>query len=732
LSLKLYHSLLRLGKHKLAEKEIKRLIKREPDLLSNRLLLAELYQRTKRLKQAQKEYQRIKELNPYMTEPSLRLADMFSALSTVIQGKKFLERASLRQPFLFELRRLKGILEQREIMEEWRIDGLKKIEEFKGLNIHYPNDSVMVLDRTVTRIFDDMSSISLVHNIVKVQTGAGVKNWGQISLPEDSKILLLRTIKADGRILDAQEELERNTKLLPNLKEGDYIEYEYLLFRYPSFAFAGGYEGERFYFQSHNVPFHHSELKIIAPARFDLKIDGRGAYPPPKIKKEGTLKIWTFLAKGMEPFYPEPSSISSQEYLPSVRPSLKISWQGYKRYLFDVLKDKFKPSQEMYELALRIKARAESPAKRAKILYHWVVDNITLRRGLSDPASYILAQTKGERTILYFAMLRVLGIPCELALVRDISADHTETQVPDPQIYTYPLVRIYLNGKPKWIGLGNRFAPFGYLPSSVRGGKALMVIRRKFKANLFETVPRPRIFPDRRKIFIKIRLKKDGKARIKVREKLKGRPAIALRGILSHITFKNFRKRFESEYLSQIFEGVNLKVLKIKRKGEVYKDLELEYEFITPTLIQRRGKKFYLKFPFPAKLMLRFGRISNRKTPLVLDGLDFIHVSVIVTPPQGMKLSLKPTKTKIGNKRYWFSFRSKKTPQGIKIEKKLYISSQRIYLKEYSRFISFCQKVDKIESWGIEMALTKQSSIQTGRKTLQGRRIIGNNLDGKV
>src|SRR5258707_3292105 len=139
-------------------------------------------------------------------------------------------------------------------MDPFRVDGNRVIAAFEKSGHRFESPSVIVLDRTVTRVFPTGGRLTLTHNIIRVQTKDGIDKWGEVSIPEGADVLLLRTVKADGTTREPEQIAEKQTVSVPDLAPGDYVEFEYVDPAGAPQAFPGGFYAERFYFQSFDAP----------------------------------------------------------------------------------------------------------------------------------------------------------------------------------------------------------------------------------------------------------------------------------------------------------------------------------------------------------------------------------------------------------------------------------------------------------------------------------------------
>src|SRR5205085_12244765 len=58
------------------------------------------------------------------------------------------------------------------------------------------------LDYGGVQLFPDGGGVERVHTLVRVLDKKGVSRFGEAQIPGDAQVLHLRTLKADGRILD--------------------------------------------------------------------------------------------------------------------------------------------------------------------------------------------------------------------------------------------------------------------------------------------------------------------------------------------------------------------------------------------------------------------------------------------------------------------------------------------------------------------------------------------------
>src|SRR5262249_24393991 len=150
-------------------------------------------------------------------------------------------------------------------------------------------------DRTITRALPTGARLTLTHNLIRIETKAGVERWGEVQIPPGAEVLTLRTIKPDGSTREPEEIAEKQTVSAPDLVPGDTLELEYLEAAAPPAALPGGFLGERFYFSSFDAPLDRTEYVLATPAGMAVDVDARGGVPShPQVEHRQDLDVRTW------------------------------------------------------------------------------------------------------------------------------------------------------------------------------------------------------------------------------------------------------------------------------------------------------------------------------------------------------------------------------------------------------------------------------------------------------
>ncbi|HEY2730799.1 MAG TPA: tetratricopeptide repeat protein, partial [Polyangia bacterium] len=361
-------------------------------------------------------------------DPSLRvrLADAQAATGHEADARRTASAALALRPDAADVRRAARALAVPLPLDAYRLDGRAVIADFAASGRHYDAPAVVVLDRSVERVFPDGAQMTLTHEIVRVQSKDAIDRWAEVEVPAGAEVLTLRTHKPDGTTREPEEIAGKETVSAANVAIGDYIEWELLETKSAAGAFAPGFLGDRFYFQSFDAPLDRTELVLVTPRPTKLAFDRRGGAPAPRAQDgPGDTTVTTFATTSVPQLFVERAAVPATEYVPSVRASSALEFQVWTRYVAEQLFGTTRSSPALLErarlLATRPEPSHESPDDRVRLaaaVVAWVTENIEATDDLRDGAAQTLARGSGNRLALILALLRELGVPARPVLAR--------------------------------------------------------------------------------------------------------------------------------------------------------------------------------------------------------------------------------------------------------------------------------------------------------------------------
>jgi tetratricopeptide (TPR) repeat protein len=585
-------------------------------------------------------------LSPREASLRIRLADALIAAGARDRARRVLIEAMRLLPTRSEVRQAARALGLPSPMDPFRIDGREVIKSFEKGAQRYDAPAVLVLDRTVERVFGDGARLLLTHNVVRVQSKDGIARWGEVNVPEGAEVLTLRTHKPDGTVHEPEEIIGKASISAPDLAVGDYVEWETLEVRDAAEAFAPGFLGDRFYFQSPEAPLDRSEYLLCAPAALTIDLDRRAGAPAPTSEPgpDGT-RVLRFAVRQATQLFPERASVPAIEWIPSVRVSSGVSLDGWSRYLADQLYGVGRASPPLRRVAAVIDAMAHGDRSRLPALItDWVSAHIEPEGDLLEPATFSLARGRGNRTALLLALARLLGVPAHVAFVRPLITAAPDAPVVAQELDDFSEVVVRFVGPDpagsRCVDPRLRRAPFGYLPPTLEGAPAL--------APSSQPVPLVRVGSaeaDRRSVRLSARLGPDGEAAADVTEELRGWPAIEWMEMMDRAgeDRAKLRQDFEQHWLSQNFPGAILGELQVElRKGAGGGGVEsalVHYTFTHPELALRDGGVLKLAPTFfRVQPGHRYAAEARRRTTLLL-GFDVpLELEARLVLPPGARL----------------------------------------------------------------------------------------------
>ncbi len=505
--------------------------------------------------------------DPADAQRRVRLADAQVAAGQAAEARRTISEALSTRPDVPEVRRAARSLGVPLPLDPWRVDGREAIRAFERARRAQPvaAPAVIALDRDVTRVFPTGATMTLTHEIVRVDSKDAIDRFGEIAVPAGAEILTLRTHKRDGSTREPEEIAGKETVSAPDLQIGDYVEWELLETHPPAAAFAPGFLLDRFYFQSFDAPMARSELTLILPGGLRLDLDARAGAPrAAETTTPDGARVLAFVATGVPQLFAERSAVPAVEYVPSVRASSGITWVGWARYLTEQLHDAVRVAPAVRALAAKLReSSGGDPARTAAAIVDWVTSHVEATDELAVPAGVTLARGRGSRVTLALALASELGVPAHPVLARSRLTADAGAAVPPQELDDFSDTLVSFDvpsaASPVYADLRLRHAPFGYVPPGLDGARTLSLVDGSFG------LARSRS-DDHRNIDMTIRLDERGSGVAVATEELAGWPALEWAELLDRFGADRDRLRedFEQRWLGVQFPGARLRDLDVE------------------------------------------------------------------------------------------------------------------------------------------------------------------------
>ncbi|MFO0658515.1 MAG: hypothetical protein U0165_01585 [Polyangiaceae bacterium] len=609
-----------------------------------------------------------------------------------------------------ELRAAIEIVEGVTELEPFRLYGREVMKAFDASGAKMDGNAARILDYSALWIHPDGTARMLEHELIRIQSPEAINKHSEQHPPENALVLHCRVHKKDGRIYEPERVEGKPTLTMSHLEVGDTIETEYV---FPTEDDGEGgvrYISPTWFFREAEVAYWRSEYVVIAPKDRPVVLEPRGAVPAPTIKDDGPLRTWRWRVDQSPAANVEPDSPPIQEFLPSVRVGWGVTLEDQLRRFKDAVSNEIPADPRVVAIAERIVSPlpASDIEGRARRLYRWVVTEVN--NGRERDGRRAVIGREGNRTAAFLYLARALNLPVELAAVRD------RLQPPDAGVIAAALafenvvIRLDLDGqrasqgskkdapadpsKPAqrgalYLTVGDKHAPFGYLPAELQGQPAVRLIEG-FPREV--TTPSPNAF-DGIVYEGTGHLQTDGSAELEIAQRFVGKLAIQLRGLLETMPEASLRGMVESRILARALPSARLQKLTVEDRDDLDKALTLRMKIEVSNFARRRGDMITVHAPM---MMMISGLTSleSRQTPLLLPESTHTEVHLDIKLPEGAKIEtgLDNGTLKDAERTYVTADTMSATTLGI--HRTLDIPAGRVPTEEYAKFRAFTSQVD--------------------------------------
>lgn len=669
----------RRGRRDEARALLKKLLERTPDDVEVMAELADLAISEGKLDEALAYRRQILALSPYSVGMEIGVADLQARAGDPEAARRSVRAALERVPQSMDLRQIAGAVGVPDDLETLRVDGIPIVTAYRAGKHDYDGvGEVLVLDRSVTRVYPDGSQRHIVHTIAELRSKEAIDRYGEITPREGSRVLTLHTIKPDGRVFEPESIPEKDGLSLRGLQIGDIVEYEYMFERDELGLLPGYVDLSTFRFQSPETPFHISEMIVAAPATMKLRAELRAGAPQAKVERRGDLVIQHWRVDRSPRLGVEPQMRSSLHELPNLRVYTDVDTGAWLAALGLRLYTGQRSNLELRQLTRKIVAGHKTPRARLAALHRWVVENIEEVGDLQIPATLTLSARKGSGLMLLKSMLREAGLRAELWLVRDNFGPTLEPGG-NPMFETYdsPYLAVWTGddgapGEPTMVLTGSKVLPLGYLLPGLSGARALRVPLADD-----EPTPGPVQLPlaspalrDRRSYRVDLELQRDGTGRVEGTIELQGMEAAAWRDVLRNLDRDRINDGFERAELSVLFPGatVELADLQIEHEKDLEAPLRLVFSGgIRGGLVEQGGELLMRAATVPLNVGLGYTTLPTRKTGYAIPYAPALDAVVQITIA-GAKFSGAPSAEDIQTGLATYTRKVQVAPGGASLE----------------------------------------------------------------
>jgi hypothetical protein len=551
------------------------------------------------------------------------------------------ERALRLDPADLRLRRALGLEDGREPLQDLAEDGDAALAAYRKAAPREDTSAVYVLDQAAVEAWGEGAYGERVHQVVALLDQRAVDRFGEVQAPQGAQVLAARTLKRDGRVLEAEPHGEKATLSLPGLEPGDFAEWEWIAAQPGRGPALPGFTADTFYFRS-ELPMWRSAYAVAAPRGTGLRLDGRRLEA--SVEVEGGREVVRVAREREPPVLPEPGAPGGSEYLPSLQVGAGAGPEAMAWAAGDALADCCRPSQEVVRLAREVEASVPPAGRVGEPLVRAALARAAALvqgqgGGFAETASQVLARGRGNRLLLLKAVLDVLGVRARIALARDFARDPAPSPFPRTDVHSIPLLLVEHGGRAFWLDPSARQIPFGAIPPAARGGEAWVLPAPGESPRL---VPVPPGGADQRRVEIVVRLRPDGAAAAEGVERWTGYAGAGFKASLERADEAQ-RRRSVEQALGRSFPGAHLEALSFEGEGDAEAPLLVRWTLAAPGWARaEEGRLVADSPPLPARLSARFAQRGARETPLLLGAAEALDLRLEVVPPPGFRAAPRP------------------------------------------------------------------------------------------
>jgi tetratricopeptide (TPR) repeat protein len=678
--------------------ELKRIAKLRKDRRDVAIRIADMLSRAGHKSESLDKLKLALEANPTDAQARLALADARFAAGSRGALTDALAEAIRTGSDDGELRSAIELVEGMTDLEPYRRDGLAFIREVQKNKTQLPGTAARILDYAALWVAPDGNARMLEHEIIRVQSREGIAKHAEQQIPR-GVVLRMRTIKSDGRIFEPELVSGKPTVTMPHLEVGDYVETESIWFIQGAIGGGKSFRSPRWYFREENVSYNLSEFVVVVPATRSLEIETTGAVPAPTIEKSAGLAVYRWKVTGSPALPEEPFSAPVQEFLPSVRAGWGVDLEWQLRRLMDLSATDTLRDPRMVRIAETIvrgklkggeSVRALSVDERARRIYRWVLD--TVQAGEERDGPKIITGKSGDRTVAFLYLCRLLGIDARLGAVRDRLSPPPIGPFSEAEAFDTPAVRIASGKTHRWLVVQDRYAPYGYMPSSLRGQPAVLLET----ARPVISVAPPPLERDTTSSEgavsaivheAKGTLRDDGGAALALAQQYHGRYAIQLRSALSNVPEARRKDEVEAKLLGLALPGGRVENLELPNLDKLDEPVELHMQVEVSALARPAEQELILDVPFLGSLE-PLVQLNQRQTPLYISErvATRARVAFVLTLPEGAKVVTPLVPVKVDDERIHVRVADRQEGRVLRVSRELDLPAGRVQPDRYAEF----------------------------------------------
>jgi tetratricopeptide (TPR) repeat protein len=497
-----------------------------------------------------------------------------------------------------------------------------------GVAVDHSQESYVVEKlRNSFRFESDGTGRREIYARIKVQSEAGVEQWGQLvmgynSANERVEIPYVRVLKLDGSTMTAPAESVQDLSIplqkeapvytdyrqkhitVPGLRPGEELEYDFVTITHTPLA-AGQFWMEHDFAKTGTVL--DEQLEVDVPKDRSIKLKTKPGNDP-KIAEENGRRIYRWTSSHIDEDEKDKDDrkkdkkAKKEPDAPAVQMTTFASWEQMGRWYAGLEKDRRQPSAEIRARAAALTKGKTTDIEKIQALYDYVGPNfryISLSFGVGrfqpHSAADVLHNEYGDckdKHTLLASLLEASGYHASSVLIN--SSRKLDPDIPSPSQFDHVFTMLPLGKEEIWMDSTTEVAPFRLLAAVLRKKQAL-IIPADGTPHLEETPADPPMM-NRQFSDLDGKINDFGKLDGHVRYELRGDTELYMRMLFRHVPRNKW-----NEWMKQMntFSGLNGEVseLKVSDPAETHEPFKVEYRIVAANFLDWSKKKSDLVLP---------------------------------------------------------------------------------------------------------------------------------------
>ncbi|MFO8072121.1 MAG: DUF3857 domain-containing protein [Polyangia bacterium] len=575
-----------------------------------------------------------------------------------------------------------------------------------------------LVDNTVVRVHFSGLSSRFTQIAVELLSREATREWRRYSVqyePGDQRVEILsaRVHRPDGSVrhgtplgsVSVSEpwyrlfyDMRAEVIELPPLEPGDVLD---LRFRVDDMARRNAYAdyfGDLVRLQD-ELPRELWRYVLISPAARRLlfrppELDGRIEHYRESSGDEVTN---VFSAESVPRVHEEhdmPGGTSTSAYL---HVSTYESWTELGRWYRGLIRDQIVADERLSSTARKLVKGLENDCERVRAIHRWVVTStryVGLEFGIHGYRPYraplVAARGFGDckdKAALLVAMLGVVGVEAELALVRTRSLGEMDPRPASLSAFNHAIV--YVPSLEIWLDATAEHHGPAELPFQDQDVMALRISDDGVLLDRTDLLPAEASSSTAR---VEVLLEPDGDARLETSAEVTGQRAARLRTELEAESTR--RERFEHSLTREI-PGVRLGELEISPLDDPALPVRYSYDALAPSWARFEDDRLRVPIDEGLALAERYLRLPERRYPLSLGPRRTDERNLSVELPSGFEVESLPSSTAIATRFGELSLEIEISAGRLEVRREFALRTHLVEPSDYAEFAQFCRDVDE-------------------------------------